>query len=104
MTCKDCIYSDVCINPCGFHDFKDRSRFVELPYKPGERVFIIVKGNIDVCRVESIVFNRRYIKPGITVTSERDGTAYGFVNYEGKGIYLTQEEAERALKERDNNA
>lgn len=29
--CKNCIHTDVCIHPCGLKDFKDRSRFVELP-------------------------------------------------------------------------
>ena len=41
-TCKDCLHGDVCftvLNSMLCQHFKDRSRFVELPCKVGDRVY-----------------------------------------------------------------
>ena len=43
MTCKDCIYYDVCddyiLTFC--RGFKDKSRFIELPCKVGDTVYVL---------------------------------------------------------------
>lgn len=73
-------------------DFKDRSRFVELPCV-GEKVY-------ELCRVnpwEDYIIGESIVKGLIVDTT---GTAF---DYEllGKRFFLTLEEAEQALKERE---
>ena len=105
MTCNDCIYYDVCdydgdvaVFPdriCGF--FKDRSRFVELPCNMGDTVYIalneygVLKDTVKEFRITS---KRIWIRP------EKFGMDCLLENM----AFLTREEAEQALKERENNA
>ena len=113
-SCKDCLHVDVCCsylstvyNKCKLatpdfeplkniecdecQHFKDRSRFVELPCKLGNSVFslnpnrtfhaIRVDGaNVELITSQGFIFNQSLI---------------------GKTVFLTREEAERALKERE---
>lgn len=47
MTCKKCIHYDVCgesIFTCG--QFKDKSKFIELPCKVGDEIYVLNRGNI----------------------------------------------------------
>ena len=71
--------------------FHDRSRFVELPIKPGEKIFYFdTKGRIYESTVTQLIYG-----------------ASGFLigGYQiGKTVFLTREEAEQALKERESNA
>lgn len=111
-TCKDCIHCDVCyvINakiapvdtPCDeCTKFKAKSKFVELPCKVGDTVYFLCR-NLEtyewyICEKEiysinvydnSIFF---YISP-----------ICFFVEMEiGVRLFLTKEEAEKALKERE---
>ena len=127
MTCNDCLHAEVCgtfaiaseifeisspertASSC--NDFKDRSRFVELPCKVGDTVYSIYKGDIEAHIVNRLEF--------CTVGNNSEcqdyfGTAEGidncdenfsFINFTkatfGKTVFLTREEAEQALKERD---
>ena len=96
-TCKDCVHYKLCgvfgyvfpVESCGF--YTDRSRFVELPCKLGNSVFslnpnrtfhaIRVDGaNVELITSQGFIFNQSLI---------------------GKTVFLTREEAERALKERE---
>ena len=103
MTCKDCIhYEEVCeYNNAALDDkpcaaFKDRSRFVELPVKPGEKVFYFdTAGRI----YESTVTQLVYGATGFLIDSDVMFNS----NLIGERFFLTREEAERALKERENN-
>lgn len=89
-SCKDCLHYEFCcagklclpdyVN-CKY--FKDRNRFVELPCKVGDTVYqtdgIRIYGN----KIERIIF---------------DTNNFGFDETSiGKSIFLTREEAERAL-------
>ena len=111
MTCKDCIHYKVCcqkplhvVTGMDFvyrykynqiervcKDFKDRSRFVELPCKIGTELFRIKQIN-----------GKRFI----TNTALNSNTFWNIVMQGefGKTVFLTREEAEQALKERENNA
>lgn len=99
--CKNCIHSDVCIHPCGLKDFKDRSRFVELPCKIGDTVYILGKeifcDEIDEISIEKlpdgILCFRAYCKE---LKISLDLKDFGTI------AFLTKEEAERALKERES--
>ena len=97
MTCKDCIhYEEVCeYNNAALDDkpcaaFKDRSLFVVLPCKIGTELFRIKQIN-----------GKRFI----TNTALNSNTFWNIVMQGefGKTVFLTREEAEQALKGRENN-
>lgn len=120
MTCKDCIHNDVCealemnglakVHPkqCGY--FTDKSRYVKLPCKIGDTVYIIDNRDMldidpSVCSVvEDEIYEMGY---GRTQSGE---LKWLFLVYEtgedfyddeiGKFVFLTKEEAEKALAER----
>ena len=111
--CRDCLYWEVCFeylrafwgykarfrspivnasaDSCIF--YKDRSRFVELPIKPGEKIFYFdTAGNI----YESTVTQLVYGATGFLIDSDVMFNS----NLIGERFFLTREEAEQALKER----
>ena len=105
MTCKDCIHSEVCYyhgedidSPgiCGF--FTDRSRFVELPCKLGDFVYFIKARRVMADIVSKFTIDRRGV-----MLQRVNGYNLGYTDQLGKKIFLTHEEAEKALKEREEN-
>lgn len=103
--CKDCFHYELCgvfgyISPveCGF--YTDRSRFVELPCEVGDMVYILGKeifcDEIDEISIEKlsdgILCFRAYCKE---LKISLDLKDFGTI------AFLTKEEAEQALKERD---
>lgn len=100
-SCKDCLLSDVCVDryvcgdrpACACQRFKDRNRFVVLP-KYGDTVygFDYTRDDIKVVVPEEVT--------GIAIYTDCD--FYNITDL-GKTVFLTREEAERALKERENN-
>ena len=97
-SCKDCMHEKVCdyfggdLNEEGAENcvcFKDRNRFVDLPCKVGDTVYQTDGIRIYENKIERIIFDTNNI--GFDETSI------------GKSIFLTREEAEKALKERENN-
>lgn len=102
MTCKDCIHFDVCDYCkmtvkypylCDF--FKDRSRFVELPINPGEKVFYFdTEGRIYETTVTQLVYGAT----GFLIDSDVMFNS----NLIGARFFFTREEAEQALKERES--
>lgn len=113
-SCKDCICEQVCKYNDGVNlwckgdcpRFKDRSRFVELPCKAGDIIYEICErrksGEWKKIIVERVVY-------GINVGADnsmvaRCGTTISvFLSGIGKTVFLTREEAEKALEERENN-
>ena len=88
MTCKDCVHYDVC-NIFGYEvlgnfdicvHFKDKSKFIELPCKVGDKVFIIGRNN-----------HETYINTGRFRISD--------IEKIGKKVFLTKEKAKKALEE-----
>ena len=115
-SCKECVHVEVCKfkdlpaplsdsyiresecieKRCG--NFKDRSRFVELPIKPGEKVFYFdTAGRI----YESTVTQLVYGATGFLIDSDVMFNS----NLIGERFFFTREAAEQALnlKERENN-
>ena len=119
MTCKDCLYyepcstlnaefkkhpkdfidSDLCAKQCT--TFKDRSRFVELPCKLGDTVYFVLRSFYGKTRInpEKVCYftiddNELRIHTTAGYFTEHDMNG---------GAFFTREEAERALKERENN-
>ena len=147
MTCKDCIHYDMCsgFTPTDLDSdvfdycregrtdeipdieercssFKDRNRFIELPCKAGDTVYVLddfiwacdcgeckhfEEGWYDSpheCRK-----TRTSRKPPECIEIVERTVAYKdilqYMNWDdfGKTVFLTKEEAERALKEREQN-
>lgn len=111
MTCKDCMHYDVCdkqkitnhtISKSVCKHFKDKSLFIELPMTLGQICYAPYnyKNEVEECRVSSL-------------TQKADGSwkirlTHNHSVFEiradeiGKTVFLTREEAERALKGADN--
>lgn len=118
MTCKDCIHYDLCrscsriqlgwkFNTVGYVEnveeicdyYADRSRFVELPCKVGDTIYAVEKGKIIE---DSVVTLYVAYFGGDEETFQFDGIKTdGYFEDFGKTVFLTREEAEQALKERD---
>lgn len=102
-TCKDCLHIGICPNlnhetvadKCP--DFKDRSRFVELPCKVGDHVFRL-------CGTKKTRYVAERIVSSVTLCGNGSwsilSTAYDAL---GKTVFLTREEAEAELARRTDN-
>lgn len=119
-SCNDCLHVDVCCsylstvyNKCKLatpdfellkniecdecQHFKDRSHFVELPVKPGEKIYYFdTAGHIYKSTVNRLV----YAATGFLIDSDVMFNS----NLIGARFFLTREAAEQALKEREENA
>lgn len=122
-SCKDCLHLEVCNSR--FPDpnnerficeqFKDRSRFVELPCKVGDMVYMITEQMQKVGRkkvtktviVECCVDNFRIGDagyPSAALCDNENAWCYGVEpKMFGEIIFLSREEAEQALKEREKD-
>lgn len=115
--CKNCLHYEVCAdvmlkiaNPI-CKCFLDKSKIIELPCKVGDTVWwvtTIVDENCeekpDILLGEIASFSMQ--KEGLWAFCRYVGglTFWHLVSdYFGKTVFLTREEAERALKERENN-
>lgn len=118
MTCKDCFNCDVCrtlflrriqketINNIDICDhFKDKSKIVELPCNVGNTVYVIYVNKIYKCKVYGINIYRKsdwdwfaFLCNG---TSSKINRIY-YLSDIGKTVFLSPEEAENVLKERES--
>lgn len=122
MACKDCIHHEVCKEDntalCGYalvestaencDYFKDKSRFIELPCEVGDTVYII-RDKVKACDVvyiglsadekcNHVNFSEYYADGKFMKTH-----SVGFSEI-GRYVFLAREEAEKVLKEREENA
>ena len=113
-SCKDCVHADMCKykdlpaplsdsyiresecieKRCG--DFKDRSRFVKLPCNLGDLVYFIKARRVMADIVSKFTIDRCGV-----MLQRVNGYNLGYTDQLGKKIFLTREEAEQALKERE---
>lgn len=111
-SCKDCLCGDVCSiaevmgeNYC-CPDCKDRTRFVELPCKFLQKCFVIPTSENKLFDITEMECNGFALSNGSfnanLITEKNKLYQPGFGAF-GKTVFLTREEAERALKERENN-
>ena len=104
-TCKDCLHVDACLESdkdliC--RDYKDSSRFVELPCKVGDRVYYIANVN-GKDEINSAVVQKVTIHFENEVGYDCGIGEIGFSNRSiGKRVFLTEEQAEQALRERES--
>ena len=98
-TCKECLHGDVChAVHIGGHiqegaeackNFKDRTRYIELPCKMGDKLYIIVTKRPRVyCEKFSFIKQSRLTY----------GNLERVLKEFGKTVFLTHEDAERALQ------
>lgn len=106
-TCKDCVHVEACLESdkdliC--RDYKDSSRFVELPCKVGDTVFIIVRisgkekiiqDSVESLEISFFADNTPIIQFDGVKTCDWDSSDFG------KRVFLTKEQAEQALKEKE---
>ena len=114
--CKNCIKEDVCkiaedfykkpvygmyIEDCDY--FKDSNKFVELPCKVGDKVYYFSDSNYkkyEVCKIVGFHIDKYRTAFKIELCGYKCIVDTEFL---GEKIFLTREEAEQALKERENN-
>ena len=131
--CADCVHYELCLHQEKFlieHNrkdlirrygfglsepeiccnFQDRSRFVELPCKVGDMVYVLKGDHIEFAHVIAIYLDNSGGMFDLKIFKEIAINFYiskynTFENI-GKTVFLTREEAEQALKlkERENNA
>lgn len=115
MTCKDCIHYDVCCKYMAIpnhlcKDFKDKSKYIELPCKVGEKIYAHCKtvNQIIPYEIEDIHIDRnktRYFATAFDVYYNEYLDEMEFTEDDiGQTIFLTKEEAEAKLKELNKNA
>lgn len=133
MTCNNCIHYEVCegwqvderretlANGCT--DFKDKSKYIELPCKVGDTVYcldtLVDKDKCDKCPFyyeggmgdypaceKSITGSRsaECIEIKEEIGTLKDILWWMFRNDFGKTVFLTKSEAEQKLKEMKENA
>ena len=126
MTCRDCVHYEVCgkgvdgamdCDQMTFEsrcprvefdctDYKPKSRFVELPCEVGQTVWIIDEVEDDPygepypldVKVVQIFINKNGIVLDLDLPLGMRLYTYAVV---GKNVFLSREEAENALKERE---
>ena len=109
-SCKDCICYSGCsgiLNDFGMRlnparevcdRFEDRSQFVELPCKLGDFVYFIKARRVMADIVSKFTIDRCGV-----MLQRVNGYNLGYTDQLGKKIFLTHEEAEKALKEREED-
>ena len=110
-SCKDCMHYEFCcagklclpdyVN-CKY--FKDHNRFVELPCKVGDKVYYFFSDSnykkYEVCEIVGFHIDKYRTAFQIELCGYKCLVDSEFL---GEKIFLSKEEAERALKERKNN-
>ena len=120
MTCKDCVHYEVCdgwnhkfmeLRVNGENgvcqSFKRKSRFVELPCEVGQTVWIIDEVEDDPygepypleVKVHQIFIQKDRIALDLDLPLGMRMYTWAVV---GKNVFLSREEAEKALKERES--
>lgn len=111
MTCKDCIHYDVCeelwqkngIPKVGAYDCafcSGKSQYIKLPCKVGGTVFEIIKISHREEIAESVVEKVVLTKTGFRIKLSRNKMYETSCRSIGKTVFLTREEAEKALEQR----
>lgn len=117
-TCKECIHYDVCemkiLAMLLLQDgkeckhFKDKSKIIELPCKVGDTVYKVM----DIERVHRQILEMKVLSIEIKDTTKFFAKTvkkyrynYGTFTLDdfGKTVFLTYEEAEKKLREIENN-
>lgn len=112
-SCRECLHCDVCSaeKTClpdyvNCKHFKDRTRFVELPCKFLYKCFVLptIENNLpDITEMKCIGFSLSHDSYNANLITDKNKLYQPRFGAFGKTVFLTKSEAERALKERENN-
>ena len=117
-TCKDCIHVEVCRfkdlpaplsdsyiresecieKRCG--NFKDRAWFVELPCKAGDIVYLITDEDVSPVHIDRVRIDEYSVMFDWYNFYTNEVGSFNLIEI-GRYIYLSGNEAEQALKERE---
>lgn len=109
--CKDCLYHEMCYHTHSSaspscEDFKDKGRYIELPCKVGDTVYIIDEDYVESeypfvldVKVLMVYVTRNGIAVDLSLPL---GFRMNTMAEVGKTVFLTEEDAEKALTERSN--
>lgn len=113
MTCNNCIHYEVCqhmYNVClkmGINYFKDKSKYIELPCKVGDTVYVLPTATNSLKEITPYkVIDFILAKWNIVsiVSADKKNKLYQpHLDDFGKTVFLTLEEAEEKLKELNKN-
>lgn len=107
ITCDDCIHNEICetlwqknrvpkIFACQCGCFKEKTKYVEMPLRVGQAVwFIRNKTEVIATAVEKIILKHGGLYIKLCHNSMYETTCRSI----GKTVFLTREDAERALEE-----
>lgn len=123
MTCKDCVHYEVCLESAkaydeGVSDFendgieefcrfsKPKSRFVELPCSFGDMIYMLVTRKTHSFEYEFENGKRKMIKQQnqhtfIKRTTFMESNFFKVLDEWGKTVFLSKEEAEKALQRKE---
>lgn len=103
MTCKDCLHYEVCyyhdFEECGW--FSDKSEWVHLPCKVGDTVYEVFAQHLPPFIQETTVEKIIITSKGLRIKLSRNSVYETSISAFGKTLFLTKEEAEKALEERE---
>lgn len=110
-SCYDCIHCDVCggIGFCSYHCsdvsmckyFKDKSLITGLPCKVGDKVFMTTPNDVLEMEVIQIKISAHWTVFDCVHVVYDEYEEFFYERDFGKSVFLTREEAEQALKERE---
>lgn len=116
VTCKDCIHNSVCSlwrreegqdakfyaetedGKCEY--FADKSRFVELPIRVGDKAFVLMFGSVITFIVERIELDSLEDAPTMRMHHGKRLIWEVELSEVGKTVFLTKEEAEAEIERR----
>jgi hypothetical protein len=125
MSCKECIHYNACkftyieafgsfneeqFGQTGCAEFEDKSRYIELPCAVGDDIYWVYYKRAEIKRYIVRSINIIVLDNHITTTIQfHEPNGYREFHYQfspdcfGKTVFLTKEEAEKALAERKHN-
>lgn len=105
MICNDCVHYGLCDCGCGFgvcRNFKDKSKFIELPLMPGDKAYILAcKTDYSYYVSEIEVYSVTIDTIDMVITACHGHGNTGF--FYGINVFATKEEAEQKIKELEND-
>lgn len=103
MTCNNCIHYMICDDGYALcENFKDKSKFIELPLKPGDRAYVVLYRSDFYCYIGDIeVRDIAIASDFIFVTASQGHGETGFIY--GTDVFATRKEAEQRKMELDND-
>lgn len=110
-TCKDCLCFGMCLlssEKAGVcEEFKDRSKFIELPCKVGDTVYfydtfgVVLPYFVETLNISYYKKNLNYYTYEANCTNVEENELLDSIDFDvediGESVFLTKEEAEQAL-------